>query len=130
MSFKRCGHCGNEWATRDDFLADPAVHLDGYQANFENLQAGLFLFTHRIASCGTTMALRAEEFTDLHSGPIFAKSLRGAPECPKLCSRSRSFEPCPLECECAFVRDVLQKVLNWPGRSAPGQPGEKRRRRS
>jgi hypothetical protein len=114
MEFKRCSKCGVDWGTREEFLEDPCVHLDGYQANFVDLEAGLFLFTHRAASCGTTMAIHAGSFADMHKGPIFEKSLRDTPECPKLCSRSKSLEACPLKCECAFVRDVLQKVLNWP----------------
>lgn len=114
MCFKRCSNCGTEWETRDEFLSDPCVHLDGYQVNFAELEAGLFLFTHRVENCGTTLAVYANVFTDLHKGPVFEKSLRGSPDCPGLCGRSRSLSACPVQCECAFVRDVLQKVLNWP----------------
>ena len=114
MEFKRCSSCGTVWETRDKFLADPCAHLNGYQVNYADLGAGLFLFTHRVSSCGTTMSIQADQFTDLHDGPVFAKSLRGTPDCPKLCIRIHELDACPAHCECAFVREVLQKVLNWP----------------
>lgn len=114
MEFKRCTSCGAVWNTREEFLADASVHLDGYQANFMDLEVGLFLFTHRTDSCGTTMAIYAKEFSDLYNGPIFSNSLRDTPECPKLCSRGHSLAPCPQMCECSYVRTVLQTVLNWP----------------
>ena len=106
--------CGVEWNSRDAFLADPCIYLNGYQANFVDLEAGLFFFTHKASSCGTTLAILADKFTDLHDGPVFGKSLRGTQDCPKLCTRTQALEACPQQCECAFVRDVLQKVLNWP----------------
>lgn len=126
MAFKRCSMCDVEWGTREAFLKDPCVHLSGYQANFADLEAGLFLFTHMTQSCGTTLAIYASQFTDLHDGPIFEKSLNGTSGCPKLCTRSKSLEACPQHCECAFVRDVLQKVLNWPKDKRCGAASRKR----
>lgn len=122
MEFKRCTKCGAEWDSRDVFLTDPCVRLDGYQVNFTELEAGLFLFSHRAKSCGTTLAIRADQFTDLHDGPIFRKSLRRTPECLGLCGRSEALDACPAQCECAFVRDVLQKVLKWPKKAKCASP--------
>jgi hypothetical protein len=114
MGFKTCSKCALEWDTREEFLADPCVQLNGYQVNFLKLGEGLFLFTHKSPSCGTTLALHARQFIDMHDGPIFENALRGSPECMGLCNRSDSLDPCQAKCECAFVRDVLQRVLGWP----------------
>jgi hypothetical protein len=110
--FKTCSHCGRPWSGRDRFLADPTVELVGYQSFLEELELGLFLFNH--SDCGTTLAIPAEVFTDLHSGPIFSERLTGTEACAGLCQQRRSLEPCPNRCECAWVREVLQVVRAWP----------------
>ncbi len=46
----------------------------GYQVDFDELKAGLFLFTH---SCGTTLSVCAGDFQDLYNGPIFVERLNG-----------------------------------------------------
>ncbi len=38
--FKVCPMCHANWETREVFLSDPDVVLVGYQALFEDLQAG------------------------------------------------------------------------------------------
>jgi hypothetical protein len=65
--FKRCNLCGKEWHSRDEFLNDRAVVLNGYQWNVQNVHlsvgsGGLLLFTHQAEQCGTTMALSASLF--------------------------------------------------------------------
>jgi hypothetical protein len=100
------------WADRDGFLADPALELIGYQAFLEDLELGLFLFTHY--PCGTTLAIRAGDFSDLHHGPIFAERLTSSDACPGYCLRERELQPCANHCECAWVRNVLQLVGGWP----------------
>jgi hypothetical protein len=109
--FKTCTKCGHVWPERENFLVDPDLRLVGYQVNFENLKAGLFLFNH---GCGTTLAIPAEAFTDLHRGPIFHERLKGAPSCPDICLHQDNFKPCPAACECAYVREVLDRVARWP----------------
>jgi hypothetical protein len=106
--------CGVRWVTRECFMADSNVRVIGYQADFEELQAGFFLFNHMVKGCGTTMAIAAGTFFDLYTGPVFEEHLRGAAECPRLCLRVEALEPCPLKCECRYVRDVLQVVKSWP----------------
>jgi hypothetical protein len=108
--FKHCTVCGAEWASRDAFLADPAVTLVGYQVNFIDLCAGLFLFDH---SCGTTLAIPAAAFADLHKGPICTTRIAGTDECPGYCLRREELGLCPARCECAFVRDILHMIRNW-----------------
>jgi len=110
--FKTCSHCGRPWSGRNPFLADPAVELVGYQSFLEELELGLFLFNH--SDCGTTLAIPAGEFADLHDGPVFSERLTGTDACAGLCQQRRSLEPCPNRCECAWVREVLQVVRAWP----------------
>jgi hypothetical protein len=111
--FRICSKCGVVWPTRESFLEDRDLWLIGYQADFEDLVAGLFLFNH---SCFTTLAVEAEKFQDLNEGPIFAERLTGTAECRQFCFRRYELRPCPAKCEYAFVREILQIIKNWPKR--------------
>jgi hypothetical protein len=113
VSFKTCNKCGAEWADREAFLADPDLRLIGYQVDFADLKAGLFMFNH---SCRTTLAFRAEVFADLYSGPIFGERRTGGPDCLGYCLHREELRPCPAKCECAFVREILNVVKNHPKR--------------
>jgi len=103
--FKECQVCNVAWRERDDFLADPDVVLIGYQANFVVLEKGLFLFNH---SCRGTMSVQVSEFSDLYSGPIFQTRKTGTDACAGYCLHRNVLKPCPAECECAYVREILQ----------------------
>ncbi len=113
--FKRCPMCGFLWAEREGFLADSSVEIVGYQASFDDLVAGHLLFNH---SCEGTLAVHVGEFVDLYDGPVFAKRMTGTDECPTYCLRREELKRCPVQCECAWVREVVQIVANWP--KAPG----------
>jgi hypothetical protein len=113
--FKQCTCCGTVWRTREDLLADPGVELIGYQAHFIVLVEGLFLFNH---SCGTTFALDVAELVDLYAGPVFRRRLDGSADCLGYCIHRGELQPCPAECECAFVREIMQVVRRWPKRAA------------
>ncbi len=112
--FKVCTMCGANWQTRSEFLADPLVVTIGYQANFKQLTLGLFFFNHE--ACKTTLAIKASLFTDLHSGTMFRERLTGTRDCPGYCTHKNELRPCPAQCECAYVRDVLDQVTHWNGR--------------
>ena len=56
--FKRCPCCFDLWPTRDRFLDDPDVELNGYKADFEQLEYGLFFFIHLKLDCWSTMLTR------------------------------------------------------------------------
>lgn len=116
--FKTCSCCHQLWSSRDDFLTDPKVVLVGYQVDFENLKAGLFLFNHHRLDCFSTVSVRAEDFLDLHQGPLFTERRTGTAECLGYCLHRDELRQCPAHCECAFVRDVLQVILQWPKRAA------------
>jgi hypothetical protein len=109
--FKICTVCGAVWHTRDDFLGNPGISIVGYQVHFQALTSGLFLFNH---SCQGTLSIKAELFTDLYKGPAFSKRKTGSKECPGHCLHKTDLAPCPVKCECAFVREIIQHIINYP----------------
>jgi len=113
-AFKVCTSCKRSWHTREDLLADPACNLIGYQRSFMEHEAGVFLFTHILPKCGTTIGIPADEFLDLNDGPRFDADQFGMKWCSGHCLDVHNTEPCPQECEYAFVRDVMQTIKNWP----------------
>jgi hypothetical protein len=110
--FKICPFCATVWPSREAFLNDRDLQLVGYQVDFEDLALGLLLFNHDI--CKTTLAIRAFQLKDLYSGPVFEKRKTGQEDCSGHCLRSSELAPCPAECECAWVRGLLQVVQGWP----------------
>jgi len=111
--FETCPMCNEVWADREAFLSDPRVAVVGYQADFEALETGLFLFNHRKRKCGTTLVVETGRFMDLAAGPTYRKRLTGTKECSEYCLKQDELRPCPAHCECAYVRDLLQVVRNW-----------------
>jgi hypothetical protein len=105
--------CREVWRNRESFLSDPRVAIVGYQVNFDDLEAGLFLFNHAKLGCKSTFAVEVKQFNGLAPGPIYRESLHGTEECPDYCLRQEELEACPAHCECAYVRDVLQVIRNW-----------------
>lgn len=112
--FKTCPMCSMTWGTRNDFLHDRALHLNGYQADFEDLESGLFLFTHNIDGCFTTMAIRVREFLNMYSGKKFDQRKTGGEECPGYCLHIDQLDRCNAQCECAFVREIIQIIQKFP----------------
>ena len=113
--FKECPTCQHKWETREELLNDPTLRLVGYQVNYVDLEAGLFLFNHDIDECGTSLAIDAGEFTDMHKGEIFEDHTKETvSNCPGYCDERRFLGPCSEKCECSYVRDVLDKVKEWP----------------
>ncbi len=110
--FKTCPFCATIWPSREAFLKDRDIQLVGYQVHFEELALGLFLFNHDI--CKTTLAIRALHLKDLYIGPVFKERKTGQEDCPGYCLRSSELAACPVECECAWVRGLLQIIRGWP----------------
>jgi hypothetical protein len=106
-NFNQCPNCSFTWKSREKFLNDADISLIGYQASFKELTAGSFLFNH---SCKTTMGIAVSFFTDLYDGPVFQTRATGTAECPGLCLHQDNLNPCPVKCECAFVRKIIQKI--------------------
>ena len=109
--FKQCGLCNEIWMNYNDFLSDPQLKLIGYQASFDELETGLFMFHH---TCKNTLAIPTRDLTCLYDGPIFQERATGTDECPEYCLQQYNLDPCPVECECAYVREVLQIAKKWP----------------
>ena len=114
MIFEQCPSCKALWPTRVGFLADPGVRLIGYRVSFANLLAGVFLFHHR---CEAMVTIHAGEFANLYDGPIFETPRTGGDKCLGYCLRVEELRPCPAQCECAFVREIVHLVRNWPKRA-------------
>jgi len=102
--FKQCLVCQHSWETREQFIADEAIVLIGYQANFVAVDKGLFLFNH---SCGGTLSINVEQFADLYAGPVYVERKTGSESCPGYCLHSNNLRSCPVKCECAYVREIL-----------------------
>ena len=104
--------CEKAWVDRYDFLSDPEAKIIGYQVNFGDLQLGYFLFNH--LACQTTLAIHAAQFIDLYQGPIYTHPKTGTPDCAGHCLHKDDLEPCEAQCECAYVRKIIQIICNWP----------------
>ena len=112
-NFKTCPKCGFAWPTREGFLNDPDLELIGYQVNFEELTLGYFLFNH---SCKDTLSVPANAFWDFYKGHVFIDRATGSDQCPGYCLHQDVLDPCPAQCECAFVREIIQIIKAWPGK--------------
>ena len=110
VAFKTCQTCDHTWNTRDSFLNDPGLKLIGYQVYFEDLTAGLFLFSH---SCKETLTVRVGDFSDLYDSIVFADRATGSEECRGYCFLEHELRPCPAACECAYVRELIQIIRAW-----------------
>lgn len=108
--FKTCPNCKQIWVTQDGFLADKSVELNGYKADFENLEYGLFFFTHCKDGCFSTITIEVEDFMNLYGGPYYSESKAGSEECPGYCLDIDQLDRCEARCECAFVRHVIQII--------------------
>jgi len=109
--FKSCPSCNQTWESRDEFLADPSLELIGYQVHFKKLERGLFLFNH--ISCKTTISIQSGKFANLYNGPIYSKNMLGTESCPEYCLFKTNLEACPAQCECTYVRDIMQIIKTW-----------------
>ncbi len=117
-AFKICSNCDTVWNTREDFLSDPDIELAGYQVAYRDLEAGLFFFRHMKDGCYTTLALEVKDFTDLSDRPVLSAHGKPPAGCPGFCVRKDSLEVCPEECECVWVRDILQLIRTWKKKAA------------
>ena len=108
--FKKCTSCGHIWENREDFLADPDIKIIGYEASFEHIKHGLFLFNH---VCKTTLAIEVINFDDLYTGPVYDMSLAGTDECSDFCHDMNKLEACSAQCKYVYVREIIQIIKNW-----------------
>lgn len=109
-AFKVCSMCSKIWVSRDEFLDDKTLKLNGYHADFEKLECGLFYFTHNVEACYSTLAIEAKDFLDLYSGKKYTEIRAGKDGCPRYCLEKEQLSRCNVHCECAFNREVMQII--------------------
>lgn len=105
--FKICPMCAAEWRTREAFIEDSSLELNGYGADFEKLELSLFYFTHRKEGCYSTLTLEAKAFQSLYSGKKYSGRRTGEDDCPGYCFDKEQLNRCDAFCECAFNREIL-----------------------
>ena len=92
--FKVCSMCSTKWETRDDFINDPLLFINGYMAHFERLEQSLFCFTHQKEGCFSTIAIKAEEFLSLYSGKKYKERRTNKKDCPSYCFEKERLDRC------------------------------------
>jgi hypothetical protein len=105
--FKVCPMCSTVWENRAEFISDDSLIINGYQANFDYLQHGLFYFTHEVDGCFSTMAMKVDDFYDLNPPKKTKERKTFTEECQGHCLDKNDLQMCYVECECAGVRDLL-----------------------
>ena len=65
--FKTCTLCAHRWETVADLIRDNNLVVNGYQPSFSNSREGLFLLTHVVEGCGTTIGLHAGYLLNLYA---------------------------------------------------------------
>ncbi|HJO91829.1 MAG TPA: hypothetical protein QF753_00380 [Victivallales bacterium] len=111
--FKRCPNCDHIWNTRDELLSDNNVILKGYLLGFSELRASLIYFDHNEHDCNSTFSLKIEYFKDLIPETTFTSKVIIPETCPEYCLRKYDLTPCVHNCECSYVRNVLEIIKHW-----------------
>lgn len=99
--------CTAVWRDRMNFIRDKSLEMNGYQANFNRLELGLFYFTHKVEGCYSTLVVEAKDFYDLNPGIQYSEKKNLTETCPRYCHTKENLEKCEAECECVFVRDLI-----------------------
>lgn len=102
--------CAFKWQSRDDFIEDPSLEINGYLADLEELKYSQFYFTHNVAGCGSTMVIEARDFFSLYSGPSYKERRTDQEDCPGYCRDKEQLDRCAAYCECAFNREIIQLI--------------------
>ena len=110
-TFKVCPCCGEAWRCRDDFIKDITLNFNGYMADFDTLEKGLFYFTHHVEGCRSTLVVPAGRFLNLYTGKRHSLNNRDQDDCPGHCNDKGRLDRCDAICEYAFVREVIQIIL-------------------
>lgn len=122
--FKTCPMCNAQWESLEAFLEDQNLSFNGYQANFGILDEGLFFFTHNTQDCGSTMALSVGCFGVLYTGKKYPDSKLLSKDCPGLCKDPNNFDRCQRKCECAYAREISEKLNMTMNRHIPAMASE------
>lgn len=119
--FKKCNMCGKAWESPDELLDDPGMEFAGYQPHFREPRKGLFLFTHIVPSCGSTLAVDLADFAYLSPDPLPPDSLKpGSDGCRGFCLDTREDRICDNPgCVGHFYRELMARVRLRMARGKP-----------
>jgi hypothetical protein len=113
--FKKCTMCEKSWETLDDFVKDKEIKLNGYQVNIIDPLRGMFIFTHNIPLCGTSVAIKIDKLASLSEKPLPTQSIERPHDCPGHCLIESNFNKCTATfCLGQVIRDLLQTLANIP----------------
>lgn len=110
-NFKTCPGCFVAWESMEAFLSDPNLELNGYKPDFKDLEYGMFFFTHKTEPCYSTMTIMVDDFKSIYSGKYYQENKALSDECPRYCIDEKQFARCDALCECAFVREIMQIIV-------------------
>lgn len=110
--FKTCPSCSHCWRTIEDLILDKDLALNGYQASFDDIHEGLFLLTHNVAGCGTTLAIPASRLKSLCDGYEHKAHMEFTSSCEGHCMHEGDFDSCSNECDMRWARDIMQVLKN------------------
>ena len=112
-TFKTCTCCKKVWETLEQFIAEPQLILNGYQADFAHLSRGILLFTHSKEGCHSTLSIPIEAFIPLADDSVEDIPFSpGMDKCPGHCLIPENLENCTnVDCEGIVVRSLIQKVI-------------------
>jgi hypothetical protein len=116
--FKACSGCPSRWETLEGFLSDPDILLAGYQVHPNDLEGGLFFFTHAKEPCFTTLAIPVTKFLSLNDRPLVGERNHQLCSRSEFCQHQNDLSPKPKKCECIWVRELLQIIQSWPKETA------------
>ncbi len=119
--FKVCNGCGKRWQTAEQFILDPSLQLVMYQAVFGEVEYGLFVLTHDVPECQSSISVSVGMFRGLvprdHQESGFLD-----PKCEDRCFSQMDLAPCNVDCSMKWARDVMQCLKEH--KLPPGCGGE------
>ena len=104
--------CGKVWETFNEFLSDPDIKVNGYQAFLREPEKGLILFTHDREDCGTTVSFEPGRLIKYYDIPRYPESQFGTEACEGHCLVQTDLEACSQNCSMRWVRDLIQLLRN------------------
>lgn len=110
--FRKCTGCNELWGDRGEFLSDPMISFLGYQATFDNMGMGYFLFNHLERKCLTTIAIPTDMFLDLC---VPGKHDVDLPieKCHENCTHHGDFKACTRQCQYGCLKEIIQNIKKW-----------------
>jgi len=122
IPFKKCSLCLKEWQNKADFLADPQIRYEGYQACFDHPEAGLLLFGHMCENGGSTLGVSVHAFAQMAHEHKYQINLSQDMTCPMYCWDPFESRLCPMHCSMAWTREIIRSIAQTKEHRV-GSPG-------